>query len=142
MELIGKIIFFRSAPFSNIVVSANGGSDDVDYYISANSYKAQATIINQDFNRLNLRTNLNAQLNEKLKIGIKNFVSRSNNNGARANLATGIAWDMNTPPRDSNGNYNSAPLVSGVGNGSPRLFGSLKIIKLKMFGSINFKHLC
>ena len=111
--------FFRSAPFSNIVVSANGGSEDVDYFISANSYKAQATIINQDFNRLNFRTNINAQLNEKLKIGIKNFVSRSNNNGARANLASGIAWDMNTPPRDSNGNYNSAPLVSGVGNGSP-----------------------
>ena len=111
--------FFRSAPFSNIVVSANGGSEDVDYYISANSYKAQATIINQDFNRLNFRTNLNAKLSDKLKVGIKNFISRSENNGARANLATGIAWDMNTPPRDSNGNYNSAPLVSGVGNGSP-----------------------
>ena len=68
---------------------------------------------------MNLRTNINAKLNEKLKIGIKNFISRSNNNGARANLATGIAWDMNTPPRDSNGNYNSAPLISGVGNGSP-----------------------
>ena len=111
--------FFRSAPFSNIVVSANGGSDDIDYFISANSYKAQATIINQDFNRLNFRTNLNAKLSDKLKVGIKNFISRSENNGARVNLASGIAWDMNTPPRDSNGNYNSAPLVSGVGNGSP-----------------------
>jgi outer membrane receptor protein involved in Fe transport len=26
---------------------------------------------------------------------------------------------MNTPPRDADGNYNSAPLISGVGNGSP-----------------------
>lgn len=111
--------FFRTAPFSNVVVSASGGSDDVDYYISANSYKAEATVINQDYSRLNLRANINAQLNDKLKIGINNFVSRSENNGARANLATGIAWDMNTPPRDSNGDYNSAPLVSGVGNGSP-----------------------
>ena len=111
--------FFRTAPFSNVVVSASGGSDDVDYYISANSYKAEATVINQDYSRLNLRANINAQLNDKLKIGINNFVSRSENNGARADLATGIAWDMNTPPRDSNGDYNSAPLVSGVGNGSP-----------------------
>jgi TonB-linked SusC/RagA family outer membrane protein len=111
--------FFRSAPFSNVVVSASGGSDDIDYYVSANSYKAEATVINQDFNRMNLRANINAQLNDKLKIGINNFVSRSENTGARANLATGIAWDMNTPPRDSNGDYNSAPLVSGVGNGSP-----------------------
>jgi len=111
--------FFRTAPFSNVVISASGGSDDVDYYISANSYKADATVVNQDYSRLNLRANINAQLNDKLKIGINNFVSRSENNGARANLATGIAWDMNTPPRDINGDYNSAPLVSGVGNGSP-----------------------
>ena len=110
--------FFRTAPFSNIVVSASGGSDDVDYYISANTYKAKATVINQDFNRLNLRANINAQLNDKLKVGINNFISRSENTGARVNLANGIAWDMNTPPRDSNGEYNSIPLVPGVGNGS------------------------
>jgi TonB-linked SusC/RagA family outer membrane protein len=111
--------FFRSAPFSNIVISASGGSDDVDYYVSANSYKADATIINQDYSRLNLRANINAQLSEKLKVGVNNFISRSQNNGARVNLATGIAWDMSTPPRDAEGNYNSAPLISGVGNGSP-----------------------
>ena len=110
--------FFRTAPFSNIVVSASGGTEDVDYYISANTYKAQATVINQDFNRLNLRANINAQLNDKLKVGINNFISRSENTGARVNLANGIAWDMNTPPRDSNGEYNSIPLVPGVGNGS------------------------
>ena len=110
--------FFRTAPFSNIVVSASGGSDDVDYYISANTYKAQATVINQDFNRFNLRANINAQLNDKLKVGINNFISRSENTGARVNLANGIAWDMNTPPRDSNGEYNSIPLIPGVGNGS------------------------
>jgi TonB-dependent starch-binding outer membrane protein SusC len=110
--------FFRSAPFSNIVVSASGGSDDIDYYISANTYKAKATVINQDFNRLNLRANINAQLNDKLKVGINNFVSRSENTGARVNLATGIAWDMNTPPRNSSGEYNSIPLVPGVGNGT------------------------
>ena len=51
-------------------MSASGGTDDVDYYISANTYKAQATVINQDFNRLNLRANINAQLNDKLKVGL------------------------------------------------------------------------
>jgi TonB-linked SusC/RagA family outer membrane protein len=111
--------FFRSAPFSNIVVSASGGTEDVDYYVSANGYKAQATVINQDYNRLNLRANINAKLSDKLKVGVNNFISRSENNGARVDLANGIAWDMNTPPRDDNGNSNSAPLVSGVGNGSP-----------------------
>ena len=110
--------FFRSAPFSNIVVSASGGSDEIDYYISANTYKAKATVIDQDFNRLNLRANINAQLNDKLKIGINNFVSRSENTGARVNLATGMAWDMSTPPRDSNGDYNSVPIDLGVGNGT------------------------
>jgi TonB-linked SusC/RagA family outer membrane protein len=111
--------FFRSAPFSNVNISASGGTEDVDYYISANTYKAEATVINQDYSRLNLRANINAQLSDKLKVGVNNFISRSENNGARVNLAGGIAWDMTTPPRDADGNYNSAPLVSGVGNGNP-----------------------
>jgi TonB-linked SusC/RagA family outer membrane protein len=33
--------FFRSAPFSNINISASGGSEDVDYYLSAKSWSKQ-----------------------------------------------------------------------------------------------------
>ncbi len=112
--------FFRSAPFSNINISASGGSEDVDYYLSANSYKADATIIDQDYSRMNLRANINAQLNEKLKVGVNNFISRSQNNGARPNLGPGIAWDMTQTPLDASGNDNSTPSKAGVGNGNPQ----------------------
>ena len=112
--------FFRSAPFSNINISASGGSEDVDYYLSANSYKADGTIVDQDYSRMNLRANINAQLNEKLKVGLNNFISRSQNNGARANIATGMAWDISQTPLDASGNDNSAPVHSSVGNGTPQ----------------------
>ena len=112
--------FFRSAPFSNINISASGGSEDVDYYLSANSYKADGTIVDQDYSRMNLRANINAQLSEKLKVGVNNFISRSQNNGFRANIATGMAWDMTQTPLDASGNDNSSPTKSGVGNGTPQ----------------------
>lgn len=112
--------FFRSAPFSNINISASGGSEDVDYYLSANSYKADGTIVDQDYSRMNLRANINAQLSEKLKVGVNNFISRSQNNGVRANIATGMAWDISQTPLDASGNDNSSPVYSGVGNGTPQ----------------------
>ena len=108
--------FFRSAPFSNINISASGGSVST----SGDSYKADGTIIDQDYSRMNLRANINAQLSEKLKVGVNNFISRSQNNGARANIATGMAWDISQTPLNAAGEDNSSPVYSGVGNGSPQ----------------------
>ena len=111
--------FFRSAPFANAQVSVSGGTDMVDYYVSGNYYNADGTIIDQNYQRYTLRANLNAQISDKFKAGINAYFSRDENEGARANLATGLTWDPTTPAYDAEGNYNFTPLIPGVGNGSP-----------------------
>lgn len=111
--------FFRTGNFGNAQLSVSGGSDIFDYYVSGNFYKAEGTIIDQDYTRYAIRTNMNANLSSKLKIGINAYLSRDENSGARANLATGLTWDPTTPAFDDEGNYNFTPLKPGVGNGSP-----------------------
>jgi TonB-linked SusC/RagA family outer membrane protein len=110
---------FRKGPFWNAQLSVSGGSDAVDYFISANYYDAQATIIDQSYTRYAFRTNVNARLSDKVNIGINTYMSREKNIGAKADLALGLSWDPTTPAFDENGNYNYTPLKPGTGNGSP-----------------------
>lgn len=111
--------FFRTGGFRNAQLSLSGGSDVVNYYVSGNYYNAEGTIIDQEYQRFTVRTNLSAALTDKLKMGINAFLSRDKNSGARANLATGLTWDPTTPAFDADGNYNFTPLKPGVGNGTP-----------------------
>lgn len=110
--------FFRDAPFSNIQLSANGGGDAVNYFISGNIYNADGTIIDQNYKRYAVRTNINAKLSDKLTTGINAYFSREENTGHRVNLATGLTWDPSTPAFDEDGEYNFATLKPSVGNGS------------------------
>ena len=111
--------FFRNAGSLNAQMSVSGGSEAIDYYLSGNFYDAEGTIIDQTYKRYALRANLNAKVSSKLKVGLNAFFSRDENEGARANLATGLTWDPTTPAFDTDGNYNFTPLIPGVGNGSP-----------------------
>ncbi len=108
---------FKNGPFANMQLSLSGGSDAVDYYISGNLYNADGTIIDQNYKRYALRTNVNAKLSKKINVGLNAYFSREDETGQRANLATGLTWDPTTPAFDEDGNYNSVPLISGVGNG-------------------------
>ncbi len=111
--------FFRNAQFANTQVSVSGGSDAIDYYLSGNYYDAEGTIIDQNYRRYAIRANLNASVTDRLKVGMNAYLSRDENTGVRANLATGLTWDPTTPAFDDNGNYNFTPLKPGVGNGAP-----------------------
>ncbi len=100
-------LMFQTAFFNNVQLSASGGSDAVDYYISGNYYDAGGTVVDhQKFKRLNLRTNLNAKLSEKVKIGLNFNVGQEKGTGERANLGVGLAFDPTTFAFDENGNYN------------------------------------
>lgn len=111
--------FFRKANFNNAQLSVSGGSDAVDYYISGNIYNSEGTVLDQKYARYTFRANLGANISDKIKVGVNTFFSRDENEGTRANLATGITWDPTTPAFDAEGNYNFTPLKPGVGNGAP-----------------------
>ncbi|MFS4493435.1 SusC/RagA family TonB-linked outer membrane protein [Maribacter sp. 2308TA10-17] len=97
---------FQTAFFKNVQVSASGGSEDMDYYVSGNFYESGSTVIDQDFRRLNLRANLNTKFSNRLKMGINFNVGREELTGVRADLGAGLAFDPTTPAFDENGDFN------------------------------------
>ena len=110
---------FQNGSFSNFQLSLTGGSDAVDYYVSANYFNQEGTIISQDFERFGLRANVNADLTKNISIGLNSYVSRSERTGVRADLPKGLTWDPTTPAFDDNGNYNFITLKPGIANGWP-----------------------
>ncbi|WP_026777288.1 TonB-dependent receptor [Polaribacter sp. Hel_I_88] len=108
---------FTQAMAINAQLSVSGGSDDIDYFISGNFFESEGTIINQNYKRYTLRSNLNANLTDKIKVGLNTFASREELSGERANIAFGLTWDPTTPAFNDAGEYNFIPLIPGVGNG-------------------------
>ncbi|XMO85830.1 TonB-dependent receptor [Algibacter sp. AS12] len=91
---------------NNFQISASGGSEKMDYYISGNYYDAESTVINQDFKRLNLRSNFNAKLSDKIKVGLNFNLGQEETNGFKADIGRGLAWDPTTPAFNEDGDYN------------------------------------
>ena len=65
-----QALIFQRAPISNYQVSASGGSEKVQYFVSGN-YITQNGIIKQSgLDRYTVRSNIDAQLSSKLKVGL------------------------------------------------------------------------
>lgn len=58
-------------------VSVSGGSENVTYYLSGSYYNEEGVIQNSDFNRYAFRANIEANLSERLKIGLSSTVARN-----------------------------------------------------------------
>ncbi len=63
-------MIFRQAPMSNYQLSASGGSEKVQYFVSGNYFKQDGIIRKSGINRYTVRSNIDAQLSSKLKIGL------------------------------------------------------------------------
>ena len=87
----------------------SGGRENITYFISGNYLDQKGILINSDFKRYSLRTNVKASLSEKLSANLKmNFARRENNNtsgdgNTSGPLAGALAWAPTTPARDENG---------------------------------------
>tara|TARA_R110002074_G_C12546298_1_gene666177 strand:- start:1685 stop:4714 length:3030 start_codon:yes stop_codon:yes gene_type:complete len=62
---------FETGSSQNLQLSASGGSDKVQYLMSLGYYGENGIVVynNDKYQRLNFRTNINAQLTDKLKVG-------------------------------------------------------------------------
>ncbi|MCF0202819.1 MAG: TonB-dependent receptor [Bacteroidaceae bacterium] len=90
---------FRTAIQHSHQVSAQGGSDKVQYYVSGNFMNQQGTIIGSNFRRLSIRTNLDAQLKSWLKLGLSVTYSDTRDDLKRADGEEGIiGYSLNTLP--------------------------------------------
>ncbi|MGB3588171.1 MAG: TonB-dependent receptor [Tunicatimonas sp.] len=100
---------FRAGLGQEYQVDYSGGGDKVSYFVSGNYLEQDGVIINSDFKRYALRTNIKANITSKLTANLKmNFVRRENNNTSGADNISGsvagtLAWAPTTPLRDANG---------------------------------------
>jgi len=63
-------LIFRQAPISSYQVSGSGGSERVQYALSGNYLKQDGIIKRSDLNRYTFRSNVDAQLTSKVKVGL------------------------------------------------------------------------
>jgi len=65
----------------NHQLSVSGGGDNVNYYISGTYFDQEGIVINSDFQKIQFLANVDAKVNERLKIGLNSVASRSEQNG-------------------------------------------------------------
>ena len=149
-ELLGKGTNWQDAVFQTALthqhqISAQGGTDKVRYYVSGSYMNQEGTIIGSEFNRLSVRSNIDADLKPWLKMGLNVAFSDSNDDLKLADGEEGIInYSLTTTPNlpiyDMDGNYASS---SYEGSSSPNpialaMLNSNKLNRQKLNGSIFF----
>ena len=74
---------FQTAFRQEYQVSAAGGSEKTDYYISMGYLDNESYIIGSDYNRLTTRVNVNSQLKKWLRVGANLSYSKTEQNGVQ-----------------------------------------------------------
>lgn len=79
---------FTTAPIQNYQLSFSGGSEQVQYALSGGLFDQEGIIMNTDFRRYSVRSKINAQLNDRLRVNSN--ISYANVKGTTAN--TGLQF--------------------------------------------------
>ncbi|MDE6765792.1 MAG: SusC/RagA family TonB-linked outer membrane protein, partial [Duncaniella sp.] len=134
---------FRTAFQNQHQVSAQGGTEKIQYYVSGSYMDQEGTLIGSDFRRFSLRANLDAQLKSWLKLGVTATYSDIDENLKLADGEAGIInYSLTTVPDipiyDIDGNYSSV-VREGYTNPNPVALAMLDEIKLhrrKLTGNV------
>lgn len=118
-------VIFRTAPVRNVQLSSRGGTDKTSFFISAGYFSQEGVIINSDYERFNLRVNVDAQITDKIRIGTSTsgsygygrFANTESHYGQGGVLANAIAASPTIPVYDDEGNYyfNQDDVTDGLG---------------------------
>ena len=106
---------FQTAPMSSMQLSASGGSDQSQFFISGNYFNQQGIVINSGFDRYTLRANLNNNLTDKVQLGLNLTTSYTNRDLVNAEgswhvggvVSSALMFDPTLPVLDEEGNYSS-----------------------------------
>ncbi len=114
---------FRTALQHQHQLSVQGGTDKVQYYVSGSYMDQEGTIIGSNFDRLTLRTNLDAQVKEWCKLGLNLTFANTNDDLKLADGSEGlITYSLTTipdiPVYDVYGNFSST-VREGYTNPNP-----------------------
>ncbi|MDX9881902.1 MAG: SusC/RagA family TonB-linked outer membrane protein [Prolixibacteraceae bacterium] len=118
-------VIFRIAPVQDYQISANGGNDKVKYFISGGYFNQKGIVLTSDYQRFNLRSNIDAMMSDKVKIG--STISGSYGYGRFPNteghyayggiLSMALAASPTIPVYDGNGEpyFSQADVTDGLG---------------------------
>ncbi len=149
-SLLGKGTNWQDAVFQTAFqqshqLSAQGGSEKVQYYVSGSYMDQEGTIIGSEFNRFSLRANIDAQLKKWLKLGLNATFSNTRDDLKLADSDEGlISYSLTTLPSipiyNIDGSYSSIS-QEGYTNPNPIAMAMMDKITLKrqkLSGSIFF----
>lgn len=74
-------LLYRTGSTANHQFSFSGGSDTMNFYASANYFKQDGIIINSNFEKVTFLSNVDAQVTDKLKLGLNLFGNLGTKNG-------------------------------------------------------------
>lgn len=81
---------FDTASLTNHQVSYSGGKNGVNYFISGGFVDQEGTVIGSSFERMNVRANIDAKVNDWLKVGVNLTATRTNEQLSFSNASNGI----------------------------------------------------
>ena len=81
--------YFRTALTNNVQVTASGREGRVNYYISGNMVDQDGIIINTDYQRYSLRSNLSVDLTDKFTVGLNVYSSKEDSHNLVAGGSRG-----------------------------------------------------
>jgi len=65
-------IIKKNAPLTSVNVSASGGSENINYYLSATNLKQESVLGDEfTFERSNIQSNIEASITDRLKVGVQ-----------------------------------------------------------------------
>ena len=107
---------FRTGQIQNHQLSFSGGTDEVKYYLSGVVYDQKGVIINSNYKRYSITSNIDIKASEKFNLGLNMFARRTVKDGVRTQEGSGgatgtgvIAAAFNGEPTlpvyDEDGNY-------------------------------------
>lgn len=110
-----EVYYKKNTPSRQLNISTMGGGDKVSYFISAGHYKQEGLMYRSAFERYSFRSNLNAKINDWLKVGLNLsagytdfMVNASQGEAADSGSLKTSGYDILTPPFykafDENGN--------------------------------------
>lgn len=118
-------VIFRVAPVRNYQVSVNSGNEKTRFFISGGYFDQEGIILTSNYKRFNLRTNVDAQVTDRLKVGTSingsygygRFPNTEGHYGTGSVLSQALAASPTIPVYDDNGDpfFDQADVTDGLG---------------------------
>ncbi|MEO6232512.1 MAG: TonB-dependent receptor [Ferruginibacter sp.] len=91
-------------------LSVSGGNKDVKYYISGEYLKQKGAVLGYQYNRINLRSNLDVNVTDYLTVGTSFFFNNNNSDGGRANFYLAATMSPYASVYNATGGYEIYPM--------------------------------